>query len=73
MKDIRACELCGSAVTVETSEEGTRFYIPVANEFLEQLLDSHVDQFIRDRLRRCERIVVDLRNQISEQGEKKNG
>ena len=42
---------------------GTEYYVPIHNDFLEKLMDKEaVDQFVRDRLRRAEKIINELRN-----------
>lgn len=64
---IRACALCGGAVTVERGITGTTVYIPVDTNWLDRMMAQHSsDEFILDRLRRAERIIVDLRKRLDE-------
>ena len=64
---VRSCELCGSAVILESGIAGTRYYTPVDSVWLEGLMTTHSsDNFILDRLRRAEKIIVDLRRQLIE-------
>ena len=72
--DIHACSICGSAVSLEGTVTGTKYYVPINNYMLEKIMDDWtMDQFIRDRLRRAEIIIKDLRRQLAVIGPMKNG
>lgn len=61
---ITPCELCGGPVILKATPTGTRFRIPVADTVLNQMMDHpEVDQFIRERLQRAERIIIELREE----------
>lgn len=68
-----SCELCGGPVVVQGSLTGTRYYVPVAEEALQKMMDGEqTDNFIRDRLRRAEKIIDRLREELSASSRRAN-
>lgn len=71
-EEIKSCPLCASPVSFHKALDDKIIYIPLAKEYLEYCLNYEaVDYIIRDRLRRAEKIIVDLRNRLKpyEKGE----
>lgn len=50
------CSVCGSVVTVHHTLDGARYLLPVSSD--------NTDALVHDRLRRAEKIIVDLRQQL---------
>lgn len=66
-KEPKPCETCGAPVLLAGREGGTRFYVPLnENKFQELLTRYTSDWFVLDRLRRAEKIIVELRKQVKE-------
>lgn len=68
-KNVETCSQCGNIVTTHKTIGGTLFFIPVSNEYLDSILrvrSVDVDLILHDRLRRAERIIVELRKEVTE-------
>ena len=64
---VRACEICGGPVIIEGNDEGTNWYTPILEKDLNRFMDTRgTDEFIRDRLFRAEKIIINLRQQLNE-------
>ena len=62
-----SCPMCGGPAVVHSNPLGTSYYIPMSEEAFQKTLDSdQLDWFMRDRLRRVETIIIDLRKQVKE-------
>lgn len=65
---ISPCQMCGGPVVVKGSLSGSRYYVPVADTELEKMMDKFgMDWFIRERLQRAERIIVELRDELKKE------
>lgn len=66
-KPVEACENCGSAVVSARTIDGARYVIAVQDGHILPLLEEYgADEFISDRLRRAERIIMQLRQRVRE-------
>ena len=64
---ILSSPVCGGPVVLHTSHGGTSYYMPVSEEAFQKMMDvRQTDEFIRDRLLRAERIITQLRRELSE-------
>lgn len=64
--DVRVCEECGGPVVYQKTATGVQYPTPLSNEFfLQQMQLQTSDYFILDRLRRAERIITELREELS--------
>lgn len=72
MNDLASCELCGGPVVVQGSITGTRYYVSVAEESIQRVMNQiQADNFLRDRLRRAEVIIDNLRKELGQSGRKR--
>ncbi len=63
----RICPNCGSAAMAHQTLSGAEYLLPVAPEYLTVALQKMDSQaLLRDRLQRAEKIIVDLRQRLSE-------
>lgn len=61
--EIKSCERCGSPTVPHIAFDGAEILIPINPIFISS---EAFDIFMGDRLRRAERIIVDLRRQLRE-------
>lgn len=65
VEEICCCPTCGNLAAMQG--RGTRFYTPVACEYLDTLMDKNsTDAYILDRLRRAEKIITALRKELKD-------
>lgn len=60
---VSPCPACGGPVVIQGAITGTRYYVPVAEEMLQTMMEN-ADTFLHERLQRAERIIVELRKQV---------
>lgn len=62
---ITCCPACGGPVAPHETIGGTRYLIAVSDHLLQEIMTRQaVDQFVRDRLQRAEKIIVSLREKV---------
>ncbi len=62
------CPQCGSPAIRKTTLGGTTYFVSVIESVLDSYFDTKdgIDDFIRDRLLRAERIISSLRREIEQ-------
>ena len=62
------CSLCGAPVFRRRMASGTVYLVSILEEVLASYFDTHeeVDNFLKDRIQRAERIIVDLRKALAD-------
>lgn len=63
---ICACPSCGGACVPKKTLDGSRYFIALSNSALQEWMTANsADEFVRDRLQRAEKIIIDLRAEVA--------